>query len=411
MPVWSVRLGSQSELVRENWGMTGRPIAAIETHHVALPTRREHKWTGLTEAIGGYVLTKMTDDAGVVGWGEAPALKDWGGEFGRYFGESPGTTKEVVTRHLAPAVKGCMPGEIAELHARMDRAIKGYPYAKAAVEFAAYDLAGKQYRLPVHRFLGGASRRRIPITHSIGLMDFAAAEREVAQVAKEGIHTIKIKVGVDPDRDVEMVRRIRETVGQGIALCCDANEGYKTPGEAIKTFRRMERYDLIYFEQPVEGIERLAEVARAVDVPVMADESAWNAHDVIQIIEKRAAQIVSIYTTKPGGLYRAMEVAAVARAAGLICNVNGSVETGIGNLANLQLAAAAPAVVLSCVVPVSTPAEAQSGQIAGIYYKDDLIVEPMRFVDGAIELPTGNGMGIATDEAKVARYRVDAPHG
>src|SRR5262245_48411500 len=365
MPVWSVRLGSQIELVRENWGMTGRPIAAVETHHVALPTRREHKWTGLTEAIGGYVLTKMTDDAGVVGWGEAPVLKDWGGEFGRYFGESPGTTVEVVTRHLAPAVRGCVPGEIAELHARMDGAIKGYPYAKAAVEFAAYDLAGQQCSLPVHRLLGGASRRRIPVTHSIGLMDFAEAEREVAQVAQEGIRTIKIKVGIDPDRDVDMVRRIRETVGPRVALCCDANQGYKTPGEAIKTFRRMEGYDLIYFEQPVEGIERLAEVARAIDTPVMADESAWNAHDVIQIIEKRAAQIISIYTTKPGGLYHAMEVAAVARAAGVICNVNGSVETGVGNLANLQLAAAAPAVILSCVVPVSTPAEAQSGQIAG----------------------------------------------
>jgi muconate cycloisomerase len=101
-----------------------------------------------------------------------------------------------------------------------------------------------------------------------------------------------------------------------------------------------------------------------------------------------------------------MEVAAVARAAGIICNVNGSVETGVGNLANLQLAAAAPAAVLSCVVPVSTPAEAQSGQIAGIYYKDDLIVEPMRFVDGAIELPTGSGLGIAVDESKIRRYRV-----
>ena len=106
------------------------------------------------------------------------------------------------------------------------------------------------------------------------------------------------------------------------------------------------------------GIERLAEVARAIDTPVMADESAWNAHDVIQIIEKNAAQIVSIYTTKAGGLYRAMEVAAVARAAGIICNVNGSMETGVGNLANIHLAAAAPAAVLSCVVPVSTPAEA-----------------------------------------------------
>jgi len=202
--------------------MSDQPIAAIELHHIALPTRREHKWTGLTEPIGGYVLVKMTDAAGTAGWGEAPALKDWGGDFGRYFGESPGTTIEVITRHLAPAVNGCMPGEIAELHARMDRSIKGYPYAKAAVEFAAYDLAGRQWGLSVHRLLGGAARRRIPITHSIGLIGADEAEREVAQVAEEGIRTIKIKVGVDPDRDVDMVRRVRETVGAGIALCVDA---------------------------------------------------------------------------------------------------------------------------------------------------------------------------------------------
>jgi muconate cycloisomerase len=386
--------------------MANSPIAAIELHHIALPTRREHKWTGLSEPIGGYVLVKMTDADGLAGWGEAPALKDWGGEFGRYFGESPGTTIEVITRHLAPAVQGALPGEIAELHGRLDRAIKGYPYAKAAVEFAAYDLAGRQCGLPVYRLLGGASRRRIAVTHSIGLLGFAEAECEVAQAAREGIRTIKIKVGVEADRDVEMVRRVRDTVGAGVALCVDANMGYRTPGEAIKTFRRMERCDLAYFEQPVEGIAGLAQVARAIDAPVMADESAWNAHDVVEIIEKRAAQIVSIYTTKPGGLYRAMEVAAVARAGGLICNVNGSVETGVGNRANLALAAAAPAVTLSCVVPVSTPAEVQSGQIAGIYYKDDLIAEPMRLVDGAIELPEGIGLGIAVDEAKVARYRV-----
>src|SRR5262245_20722277 len=386
--------------------MAESPIASVELHRVSLPARREHKWTGLTEPIGGYVLVKIADENGLAGWGEAPVLKDWGGEFGRYFGETAGTTISVTLQHLAPAVRGCMPGEIAEIHERMSRAIKGFPYAKAALEFAAYDLAGKQCGLAVHRLLGGALRRRIPVTHSIGLIGFEEAERETAQAVREGIRTIKIKIGVEPDRDVDMVRRVRETVGPGIELCVDANQGYRTVGDAVRTFRRMERSNLIYFEQPVEGIERLAEVARAIDAPLMADESAWNAHDVIQIVEKRAAQIVSIYTTKPGGLYRAMEVAAVARAAGIICNVNGSVETGVGNLANLQLAAAAPAVVLSCVVPVSTPAEAQSGQIAGIYYKDDLIVEPMRFVDGSIDLPTGNGMGIAIDEAKIRRYRV-----
>src|SRR5262249_26515961 len=127
---------------------------------------------------------------------------------------------------------------------------------------------------------------------------------------------------------------------------------------------------------------------------------------VIEIIDKRAAQIVSIYTTKPGGLYRALEVAAVARAAGLICNINGSAGTRGGNLANPPLAPGAPGAVVSSVVPGSTPAQAQCGQVAGIYYKDDLIVEPMRFVDGAIELPEGAGMGIAADETKIRRYGV-----
>ncbi len=328
------------------------------------------------------------------------------GNSGAISARAPGTTRLVIERYLIPAVLGCLPGQITELHDRMDRAIKGYPYAKATVELAAYDLAGQQCGLPVHRLLGGACRKRIPITHSIGLIGFEEAECEAAQVASEGVHTIKIKVGVDADRDVEMVKRVRAVVGPKVALCIDANQGYATPGEAIRTYRRIESCDIKYFEQPVEGIERLAQVARAIDTPVMADESAWNAHDVLQIIEHRAAQIISIYTTKPGGLYRAMEVAAVARSAGLICNVNGSVETGIGNLANLQLAAAAPAVVLSCVLPISTPAEAQHGQIACIYYTDDLITQPMRFADGAVELPDGVGMGIPVDTDKLQRYRI-----
>jgi len=381
-------------------------IVSVETMLVQLPTRREHKWTGLTEPIGRYILTRMTDDDGVVGWGEAPALKDWGGEFGRYFGESAAIVSLVIERYLAPAVIGVEPGNFAELHRRMDAIIKGYPYAKAAVEFAAYDLAARRLGVPVHALLGGASRTRVPVTHSIGLIGIEEAEREAAKVASEGIRTIKIKIGVDPKRDIDIVRTIRAAAGPAVELCVDANEGYASPGEAIRTLRAMETYGLKYAEQPVMGIERISQVARAIDTPVMADESAWNAHDVVQIIAQGAVQIVSIYTTKPGGLYRAMEVAAVCRAAGILCNVNGSVETGVGNLANIHLAAAAPAVTLSCVVPVSTPAEAQHGQIGGIYYKDDLLTAPMQIVDGAIEVPTGPGMGIDVDLSKIERYRV-----
>lgn len=381
-------------------------IASLATLIVQLPTRREHKWTGLTEPIGRYILVQMTDSDGRTGWGEAAALKDWGGEFGRYFGESAGIVDFVIGRYLAPAVEGVDTANIVELHARMDAVIKGYPYAKAAVEFAAYDLAGKRLGVPVHMLLGGRARERVPVTHSIGLIPVEEAAAEAAQVAAEGIRTIKIKIGIDARRDIAVVRAVRGAAGPDMDICVDANEGYRTPGEAVTVLREMEKFRLKYAEQPCMGIERIAEVARALDTPVMADESAWNAHDAVQIAEQHTIDIVSIYTTKPGGLYKAMEVAAVCRAAGIACNVNGSIETGVGNLANVQLAAAAPSVTLSCVVPVSTPAEHQQGRIGGIYYRDDLITAPMKLIDGAIEVPQAPGMGIAVDEAKIEKYRV-----
>lgn len=381
-------------------------IRNIETILVQLPTRREHKWTGLTESIGRYLLVKLTDEDGNVGWGEAPALKDWGGEFGRYFGESTAIADLVIERYLKPSIIGAEVQNIAEIHARMDAVLKGYPYSKAAVEFAVYDAAARGLGVPVYTLLGGCVRKQIPVTHSLGLISVAEAEAEAVKVVSEGIKTIKIKIGVDPKRDVEIVRAVRLAIGSKAELCVDANEGYSTVGLAIQTIRKMEQYELKYAEQLVMGIEKLAQVASAIDTPVMADESAWNAHDVIQIIEKKAAQIVSIYSTKPGGLYRAMEVAAVARAAGLICNVNGSVETGIGNRANVHLAAAAPAVTLSCVIPLSVPAEHLNGRIGGIYYNDDLLKQPMTMKDGAIEVPTKPGFGIDVDESKIEKYRV-----
>lgn len=382
-------------------------IEKVETVHISLPTRRAHKWRGLTGDIGGYVLVRLTGDNGLLGWGEAPVIKDWGGDYGRYYGETPGTTKYIIETYLAPAVAGAEAWNFAGLHHRMDAAIKGYPYAKASVEMAAYDLAGRSLGVPVHILLGGRLREAIPVTHSIGLLAIEEAVTECVQVVNEGILTVKIKVGVEPQRDVEIVHQVREAVGPDVDLCVDANQGYSSPAEAIQTIKAMEPYRLKYVEQPVEGLMRMAEVASGIDTPVMADESAWTAQDVLEIIERRAADIVSIYTTKPGGLYRAMEVAAVARAAGLPCNVNGSVETGVGNLANIQLAAAAPSVTLSCVVPVSTPAEAQHGQLAGIYYTDDVIKAPFELIDGSIKVPDGPGMGIEIDEDKIEHYRVN----
>ena len=382
-------------------------ITRIETIPIRLPTRRVHQWASLTTPIGVYVIIKLITDEGLVGLGEAPVLKDWGGDHMKYYGETPQTAIHIVNDILAPALSGKDPGEIEALHLVMDRAIKGYPYCKAALDMALYDVVGKALDIPAYDLLGGRCRERVTIAHSIGLMEIDKGVEEALQVKDEGVKAIKLKGGQAPGRDVELVRRVREAVGPDIQISVDANQGYPAPKAAIRVIRAMAEYGLRYMEQPVEGIDAMAEVAQQVDTPIMADESAWTAQDVLEIARKKAAEIISLYTTKPGGLLIAKKVAAVAEAASLQCNVNGSVETGVGNAANIHLAASTAVASLPCVVPVSTPKGKGKKGIAGIYYQDDIITEPFQYADGDIIVSSKPGLGIELDEEKVKFYRAD----
>ena len=382
-------------------------ITNIETIPIRLPTRRVHQWASLTTPIGVYVIVKLYTDQDLIGMGEAPVLKDWGGDHGKYFGETPQTAVHIINDILAPALKGQDPRRFETIHALMDGAVKGYPYCKAAIDAALYDVVGKALSVPAYQLLGGLFRERIPIAHSLGLMEIEKAVDEARQATAEGVKTIKLKGGVEPQRDIALVERIRAAVGPDTKICVDANQGYPTPKLAVQVIRAMAEFDLLYMEQPVEGIDRMAEVARRVDTPIMADESAWTPQDVLEIARKNAADVISIYTTKPGGLFKAKQVAAVAQAAGLPCNVNGSVETGVGNAANIHLAASTGVVTYGCVVPVSTPKEKSNKGIAGIYYSDDIVTEAFEFRDGHILVSSKPGLGIELDEDKLKHYRLD----
>jgi muconate cycloisomerase len=381
-------------------------ISFIETIPIRLPTRRVHQWASLTTPIGVYVIVKLHTDEGLIGLGEAPVLKDWGGDYGRYFGETPQSTIHIINDILAPAVKDQDPRRFEAIHALMDKAVKGYPYCKAAIDGALYDVVGKALNVPAYQLLGGCFRERVSIAHSLGLMEIDKAVEEAIQAKAEGVKTIKLKGGVDHKRDVELVKQIRKAIGPDLNICVDANQGYPTAKVAVRITQAMEEYGLLYMEQPVEGIDHMAEVARRVNTPIMADESAWTAQDVLEIVQKKAADIVSIYTTKPGGMFKAKKVAAVAEAAGLPCNVNGSVETGVGNAANLHLAASTGVVTYACVVPVSSPKEKSKKGIAGIYYQDDIITEPFAFDNGDIIVSAKPGLGIELDEDKLEHYRM-----
>ena len=356
--------------------------------------------------LGRYVIVKVTADDGVEGLGEATVIKEWGGDYGRYFGEVPELTVELIDQVLAPALTGTDPFDIEAAHRRMDLAVKGYPYAKTALDEALHDLKGKALGVPVYQLLGGLARELVPVAHSLGWMDIDQAVAEATEAVAEGIRTVKIKVGQSRGYDVGVVAAVRGAVGPDVDIVVDANQGWATPKEAVWILRRMEEHGIRYAEQPVEGIHRMAEVTRAVDVPIMADESAWNATDVLEIARLGAADMISVYTTKPGGLHKAKKMAAVAEAAGMPMNVNGSHETGVGNAANLHLVASTLGITEAGVFPITSVKGQEPTTMAGRMYLDDIVTSSFAYRDGSLVVPSGPGLGIELDPDKIAAYRV-----
>ncbi len=382
-------------------------LARLETFVVALPIRRPHRWVGLDSPVGaGYVVTRATLTDGSVGWGEAQVIKTWGGDDAARYGETPKTTVTLIQDYLAPALREVDVRQFEAVHAAMNRTVRGYPYAKAAVEVALIDAVARSLHVPVFQLLGGRFREKVPLAHSIGLMEIENAVTEAAQVVSEGITTLKIKIGADLERDVAIVREVRRAIGDAPRIRVDANQGYKSWRDAVNAIRRMTEYGIAYAEQPVDGLRSMAEVSARCDVPIMADESAWTERDVVQIGASGAAQYLSVYYTKPGGLWRAKRLLTVAGAFGLQCDINGSGEMGIGNAANLHLAAAAPEITLAGTIPVTSTAEIQRTKVAGRKYLDDIIRVPFEYRDGHLIVPNGPGLGIEVDEEKLRRYAV-----
>jgi len=385
---------------------TGLKIADIETHLVSLPLRRKHTWAGNYSPVGQrYLLVRLTLEDGTYGWGEAQVLKDWGGEFGTRYGETPETAIIVIKEYLLPLLKGEDVGRFDYLHAKMDKFIKGHPYAKAAVDVAMHDAAGKAFGVPVYQLLGGLVNREIGVAHSIGLMDTEPAVEEAKQVADEGVTCVKIKVGNDAARDIDIVRRIREAVPE-MRIRVDANQGYRSWKEALRVTNILADYDIWFMEQPVEGLEGMARVAQATEVPVMADESCWNAHDLLRLVRHEAAEMISCYYTKAGGLAKARSLLSLAHTAGITSDVNGSAEMGIGNAANLHIAAASLAVDIPGTIPVTQREGEEQTKVACRLYLDDLIDKPYPYADGKVTIGDKPGLGVDIDPEKLAKYRV-----
>src|SRR6185503_4592146 len=171
-------------------------IRSIEASAFALPNRRSFKWAGLNGELGRFVLVRIATDDGLVGYGEATPLPDWGGDFGRHSGETLATVISLINDVFAPALVGTDPTRVTAARRAMDRLVVGNNYAKCAVDIALHDLWGKSAGLPIYKLLGGAVRESVPIAHMIGLMPEPHAIEEAVAAAADGVKALQIKGGV-----------------------------------------------------------------------------------------------------------------------------------------------------------------------------------------------------------------------
>lgn len=382
-------------------------ITGLETFVVELPRRWPYSWRTLQSPIGKYAILRVATDEGLVGLGEAPVLIDWGGEHGRYYGEDPAIVAHLVREYFAPLLTGADPLAVREHVAAMDAVVRGFPYTKAMIEIALLDIVGRALGVPVYQLLGGKLRSQIPICHSVGLAPPADAARESVVAVADGIRMLQVKVRGELKTDVAVMREVRQAVGDDVRIYPDVNRGYRNVKDAVAAIRAMEaEAGICMIEQPVEGGDAMARVAAAVSVPVMADEGCWTPHDATEIVKRGSADAISIYFTKSGGLHRSLQIGAIAAGAGLPVNVNGSLEAGIGNAANLHLAAALDGEVWPAVITVTTLAGREQTRVGGVFYTDDVITEPFAYADGCLTVPSGPGLGVELDPGKIAEYRV-----
>lgn len=332
--------------------------------------------SGVSHTLTSVVVEVRTED-GTVGFGESSPMT-------AYSGETEAGVTAAIRDHLAPAVIGTDPMAFAAAHVRMDAALRGQRIAKAGIDIALHDLAGRLTGLPAHRFLGGAVRTEVPSTWVVGLASVEESVAEAVERATAGFSHIKVKGGSDPDRDLTLVRAVRTALPDHVELSMDANEGYDLP-TAQRVLPRMADAGLAIVEQPLPhwDLAGAARLRERLELRVMADESVQSLHQAHQVAAAGAADIINIKILKVGGLHRALQVAAIAEAAGLAVKIGSMPELGVATLAALHLSAALPhaGVPPDLVGPLLVRAEP---------------LAPEAFTaagGGSLAVPTGPGLG------------------
>ena len=307
-------------------------IKQIEVYPVTLAYYEPFRIAPGASTESNNVVVKVITDYGVIGWGESSPSE-------RVTGETPKTVLETLDK-IAPKLIGMCPLRIEQDVELMDSVVKGNPAAKAAIDIALHDILGKTVRKPLFMVLGGY-RTEVLTDLTLGIKPPKEMAKDALKAVKKGFKALKVKVGVNPEEDVERVRLIREVVGNDVQVRIDANQGW-TPKQAIEALNKMEKFNIQFAEQPVpaEDLEGLIEVKRNSPIPIMADESVHSPEDAMRLIKAEAVDLINIKLMKSGGILKGRKIADIAEAAGIPCMIGCMGESQIGIAAGTHLAAA-----------------------------------------------------------------------
>src|SRR4030095_7984216 len=272
-------------------------------------------------------ILKLETDAGITGWGDAAP---WAGFTGTI--EANVAALQV---YLRPLLIGGDPFRIEALMTEADHAVVGHTEAKAAKEMALFDIVGQASGLPVAELLGGRCRDDIPLSFSVADPDFDRDMEMVKRLYGEGLRLFKMKTGfAGHAADLKRMERFRKELPADAELRIDYNQGMLTH-DAIRQLRDVEACKPTFIEQPVPGHHRaaLAEITRALDTPVLADESVFTPTDALQVAAGRMADCVRLKIMKHGGMLAGRKISAICEAAGIACYGGDMFETGLARLA------------------------------------------------------------------------------
>ena len=336
------------------------------------------------------VIVKVYSDGDYVGIGEA---SPW---LPAESGESQATIVHMIDKYLAPALIGANPIEMDRVHFIMVRLIKGNLLAKAAIDMALHDLVGKAMGVSVASLLGGRYRKSFRTAGAIGVKSADEMEEDAKEWNAMGYKAMKVKLPDITQEDpltvgVEKVRRIREAMDSDVVLIVDVNMGWRTAAQALEAIKAMEEFD-IYIEQPIPAtdIDGLEFLTNKTSVPIIADEASFTFAGALEVIKRGAARIFNVKTTRPGGLWKARRIIALAEAAGIFVQIDDVAESRIATTASAQLASTVRDDLYFIY----------SGGPACAWLTKDLVSQGGVQIqqDGTCTLPDEAGLGITIDE-------------